>query len=77
MNYNNVGEMIAQIVENDDTPIEIANRLWRHVQETFEAADITHPDTIRQLYPVAAQIVADNESWLKQRRAKQFTKRER
>ncbi len=61
MNYKNSAEIIAQIIENENTQIKVANKLWRHVRETIKKADITHPETIRLLYPIAAQIVTENE----------------
>lgn len=61
MNYENIGEMIAQIIENEATPIEVADKWWKHVKETVLAADLTHPETIRLIYPIAAKIVADAE----------------
>lgn len=60
-NYKNTAEIIAQIVENADTPKKVANKWWKHVRETINAADLTNPDTIRLLYPIASQIAAENQ----------------
>jgi len=71
-NFCNIGEVYAQIIENPETDEKTANKVWEHIRETIEATDLTHPETIRLLYPVALQIVTENENkrkeFLKQRR---------
>lgn len=60
-NLDGIAETYAQIIENPETNKRTANKIWKHIRQTIEETDLTHPETIRLLYPVAAQIVADNE----------------
>lgn len=58
-NFQNLANALAGILETDGIPGEVLNNIWSHVKQVIEGTDLSHPDTIRRLYPVALEIVSE------------------
>jgi hypothetical protein len=54
-----IAELIAAAVTNPTAPAENGEALLRHVRDTVLAADLSDPETIRRVYPVAARLIEE------------------
>lgn len=58
-NYARIAESIALIMEDNRSSGRLCVELGKYVRSIIEETDLTHPDTVRRLLPVAGSILEE------------------
>lgn len=58
--YQVMAETLASVIEHEDEALQpLVDMVNRHLEQMIVLADITHPATIRRLYPLMRQLAEE------------------